>query len=329
MFEILRSSPLTSIQDQGRSSYRHMGVCLAGALDPMASQQANLAVGNAASAAVIEVTFEALQLHSLVDTLIAISGNDFSASMTAGKDQIAQIPVYPGFAHLLKAGSTLVLERPSTAGGRAYIAFAGGIDVPIVMGSRSTDINGGFGGHKGQSLSAGSKLSTLQPSTRQLTLMESLQDSGQHRSKTGIRSIQASRTLRALDGAEAELISPTIRQRFWQEHWRIDPSSNRMGFRLKGKASTLAPYPSLLSSGVLPGDVQLPSDGQPIILGNDAQTTGGYARVAHVIEADRWQLAQLPPNSLIRFTRVSLEEALAAKEQLAQYWQRLALWQTQ
>lgn len=330
MIEVLRSAPMTSVQDQGRTGLRHLGVCHAGALDPLAAKQANLLVGNDPEDAVLEVTFGPFAIQFLDNRLVAICGTDFDASIDtpAIKGVTAKSrALIPGFAQAIRMGERLCLKPPASGGGRAYIAIAGGINVPKVLGSRSTDLNAGFGGFSGRSLQRADKISLgpLTP-THDPTQDVMERDESVRRTTWGLRSLRSQPQLRALEGVDSALFDAKVLDNFWQQDWRVDARSNRMGIRLQGRAYGTDSTPSLLSSGVLPGDVQLPGDGQPIVLASDAQTTGGYPRIAHIIQADLWQLAHLRPNSSISFERVTLEAAHAANAKMATYWERLVLW---
>jgi biotin-dependent carboxylase-like uncharacterized protein len=330
MIEILRSAPLTSVQDQGRSGLRHLGVCNAGALDPLAAKQANLLVGNDPEDAVLEVTLGPFEIQFLVNRLAAICGTDFDASIDtpAARGVTAKSrALIPGFAQAIRAGERLRLMPPASGGGRAYIAIAGGINVPTVLGSRSTDLNAGFGGFAGRSLRRSDKISLGPLTPAQERPQDSIeQDDSVLGTTRGLRSLRPRPQLRALEGVDSALFDAEVLDNFWHQDWRVDARSNRMGIRLQGRAYGTDFTPSLLSSGVLPGDVQLPGDGQPIVLASDAQTTGGYPRIAHIIQADLWQLAHLRPNSGISFKRVTLETAHAANAKMDTYWERVVLW---
>ena len=311
MIEITRCGALTTIQDSGRHGLRHLGISQSGALDPIALQQANLLLGNAPGAAVLEISFGPLALRFEQDCAVAMSGSSFAASHST-PDAAAETRLLPGHMAFIRSGATLTLSKPLVPGARCYLAFAGGIDVPIVMGSRSTDLNAGFGGLQGRALQAGDRLPTGPSSQHQV-------ESGK-----GIRPLAPSHILRALAGPDYESFTTDSQILFWSQPWRISHQSNRMGLRLNGSALQLEAPLELPSAGVLPGDVQVPPDGLPIVLANDAQTIGGYPRIASVIHADLWQLAHVPPGTSVYFVPVALEEAIAARERQERYLQRLS-----
>lgn len=311
MIEVIRSGALTSIQDAGRHGLRHLGVCQSGALDPIAMQQANLLLGNAPDAAVLEISVGPLALRFKQDCAVAMSGSSFAASHST-PDNVIVTQLLPGHAAIIRSGETLTLSKPLVPGARCYLAFAGGIDVAVVMGSRSTDLNAGFGGLQGRALQAGDRL-PLGPAS--------------HRSAEtgkGIRPLAPSHILRALPGPEYESFTTDSQILFWSQPWRISHQSNRMGLRLHGAALQLEEPLDLPSAGVLPGDVQVPPDGLPIVLANDAQTIGGYPRIASVIRADLWQLAHVPPGTSVYFVPVAPDEATAARIRQERYLRRLS-----
>lgn len=312
MIEVLRCGALTSVQDIGRVGLRHLGIGQAGVLDPIATQQANLLLGNEPNAAVIELTVGPLQLAFHQDCTVVVTGVDFSTTISTGKASASQEPLLPGRPVALKAGMQITLQRPTIPGARAYVAVSGGIDVPVVLGSRSTDLNTGFGGLLGRALQTGDVLAIGRFFTPP------------RHTPYGIRPLAPSHVLRALPGPDYEAFSAAAHQRFWVQPWGISHQSSRMGLRLNGQALALKSPLSLLSAGVLPGDVQVPSNGLPIVLSNDAQTIGGYPRIACVIQADLWQLAHLPPLTSVYFQPVTHAVAAQARERQTRYLERLA-----
>lgn len=296
MIEIVSCGPLTSIQDTGRFGYRHMGVAQAGARDSMAAKQANLLLGNQPDEAVIEFCFPPLRLHFTETINGVVSGTDYGAKLVDSNGRVLAERVLPGHVYTFPAGSRLNAGNPPAPGLFACLAVAGGIDVPIVMGSRSTDMAAGFGGFRGRSLHAGDRLPTGKSPAA-------------HSPRHGVRPLKPTGVFRAIEGPEYTQFRPQSRADIWQYSWRISPDSNRMGVRLVGDTLVREQNTELISSAVLPGVVQVPGDGQPIILGPDAQTTGGYARIASVIRADLWQLAYLQPGDRIRFEQINVDHA--------------------
>ncbi len=308
--KVLRGGTLCSVQDLGRHGLRHLGISQCGAMDPLALQQANLLLGNAPGAAGLELSLGPVQLLFSQATRIALTGVDFSArlQMPEGDD----VAVLSGHALALPAGAVLSLPRPAIPGARGYLAVAGGFDTPPVLGSRSTDLKAGFGGHAGRALQAGDVLPLGSPQASGIT------------GRRGVRSFAPTHVLRALPGPDYACFTAAAHTGFWLQPWRINAQSNRMGLRLNGSPLTLHGAVNLLSAGVLPGDVQVPPDGLPIVLGVDCQTTGGYPRIASVIQADLWQLAHLSPLTSVYFQPVTHAVAQDALERQTRYLARLA-----
>ena len=281
--EILRPGVFTTVQDLGRPGHRAEGVPQSGAADSLALRVANLLVGNAEGEAVLEFTLTGPELKFLRDALVAIGGADVEG-------------VPSGRPFVMRAGATLDLSRLHR-GCRGYLAIAGGIDVPPVLGSRSTFVRGGFGGLAGRTLRAGDRL--MVPMVQRQT--------GEHWQidpRIG-PELAPSATLRVVTGAQADEFGSE-----WMAHdFKVSPQSDRMGVRLTGAALQRSSPRELISAPVTPGTVQVPPDGQPIVLLADAQTIGGYPRLAHVITVDLARAAQLRPGDSVRFTPVSLDEA--------------------
>jgi len=323
MIEVVQTSPLMSVQDAGRKHWRHMGVPAAGMMDTPALQSANMLLGNLADAAALEITFGPVQIRFHDCRQIVLMGTDMAAQLLSQDFGVVNHYLTPGFMHTVPAGHVLSLSAAPVPGQRACLAIAGGIDVPVVLGSRSTDLINGFGGLEGRALKTGDTLNLGETTTRFVS--STLPYLG-----GGVRQRAFSTTLRTVRATDYEVFDERARSALWQTNWQITALSNRMGLRLAGEALLTDGQPLRSSTGVLPGMIQVPSDGQPIILGNDAQTTGGYPCLASVISADLWQLAYLTPGTVINFVEVSIAEAqglraLQAREQeiLAMSLQRL------
>ncbi|MFM9927170.1 biotin-dependent carboxyltransferase family protein [Variovorax sp. H27-G14] len=326
MIVIRKPGLLASVQDLGRHGHRELGICPGGALDVLSLTLANRLVGNADGAAGLELTMGGCELQFDTDTRIALTGDDFSASLDG-------VPLWPCWSVSVAAGQTLKLSGANAPGAkkvglRSWLAVAGGIDVAPVLGSRSTDLKAGFGGHEGRALRKGdrlplgaSRLSAAQRERRAFGVRGP--DGG-----TGTDEPDGAIALRVLPGPEFELFTLAAREQLWAERWRITPQSNRMGSRLAGAELKRKRSGDMLSSGVIPGTLQVPPSGQPIILMGDAQTTGGYPRIGVVIRADLWKLAQAPLNGRLRLVQVDPTQALAAwaaqQRYLAQVAQGLA-----
>lgn len=320
MIVIRKPGVLASVQDLGRHGHRQLGICPGGALDVLALTLANRLVGNADRAAGLELTMGGCELQFEADTRIAFTGDDFGATLDG-------VPLWPCWSVPVAAGQTLRLAGANASGTRksgvrSWLAVAGGIDVPPVLGSRSTDLKAGFGGLQGRALRKGDRLPTG---------VSALDTAQRERRPFGIRGPDwgpaeddGAIALRVLPGPEFELFTLAAREQLWGERWRITPQSNRMGSRLEGAELKRKRSGDMLSSGVIPGTIQVPPSGQPIILMGDAQTTGGYPRIGVVIRADLWKLAQAPLNGRLRLVQVDQPQALAAWADQQRYLSQVA-----
>lgn len=279
-----RPGLLTTVQDMGRNARRH-GVVRGGVMDTHAARIANILVGNDERAAVLEATLVGPRLRFTRDHIVAVTG-----AVGGGMRDWQPFSV--------AAGDVLDI----VAAPRAYVAVAGGIDVPVVLGSRATDITAGFGGLHGRALIAadvldiGTAVRTIRP--------------GRWGAGPSLTSyISDDSPIRIIEGPEHALFTAAARESLISERFEISTQSNRMGYRLRGPQLELAQGGEMLSSPVTMGTVQVPPSGGPIVLMADGQTVGGYPRIAHVISADLPRLAQRAPGSHISFRRVTIEEA--------------------
>lgn len=318
MIEVLTAGLLTTVQDRGRPGLRHVGVVHAGAADQAAHALAQWLVGNDAEAAGLELTLLGPRLRFAAAAVIALTGGEVEARC-AGH-------AVPGWRPVaLPAGAVLELGRVAR-GARAFLAIAGGLDVPQVMGSRSTDRRGGFGGLAGRALRPGDTLALLPTGV-----------GGRSRGGDRVGPAGASRgaghnaavcaapwsihpldalgsrgPLRVVAGADLGAVARGSRDALFAAAWCVGSDADRMGVTLDGPALTVAVAPDRVSAPVLPGCVQLPAGGRPVLLGVDAQTVGGYPIVAHVIRADLDRAMQLRAGDEVRLARVEPEAAAAA-----------------
>jgi antagonist of KipI len=281
---VLRSGMLSTVQDLGRPGLRAAGVPVGGAMDAFALRVANLLVGNEENAAGLEMTRVGAELELGEDAVVAVTGANAGG-------------LAPWRPHLLKAGARIQWGQ-FTAGCRAYLAVAGGFDVPEVLDGRGTYLRAGWGGWQGRALRNGDIL-TIAPTGRTLVA------GNWHIDPRILPAYAPSPTLRVLKGAQAGEFNP----QWLQTDFEVHPQSDRMGIRLAGAPLVRAVATELESTAVAPGTVQVPPDGQPIVLAADAQTIGGYPQLAHVISVDLPLLAQLRPGDRVRFAEVSLAEA--------------------
>lgn len=320
MIVVDKPGMLATVQDLGRHGLRERGICPGGALDTLALRLANRLVGNGDDAAGLEITMGGCELRFERECRIALAGDDFGA-------QLDGVPIWPCWSMPVEAGQTLRLgganKLSAKTGLRSWLAVSGGIDVPLLLGSRSTDLKAGFGGHQGRALKRGDRLPIGH---------SALDATRQARRAFGIRPPawntdcdDEAISLRVMPGPEFAQFTVASRDAFWREPWQITPQSNRMGSRLVGpELQRLKRSVDMLSSGVIPGTVQVPPSGQPIILMGDAQTTGGYPRIGVVIRADQWKLAQAPLKGWLRMVQVGAAEAHVAWEEQQHYLELVA-----
>ncbi|MHB1185999.1 5-oxoprolinase subunit C family protein [Thiobacillus sp.] len=291
MIEVLRAGLCDLVMDPGRSGWRALGVPAGGAADVASLAAANRLVGNDAAAAGLEITLSGPVLRFPAGGVAALTGARFSAVRSRGA------AVAWNETLVLAAGETLSLDQAQD-GCRCWLALRGGLAVPQVMGSRSTLLPVGFGGHLGRALQAGDAL-PCEPGTGEVRLL-----------RAHPPSVEGTAPLRVVAGPQAGQFDDTGLAAFFAGTYRVNAASDRRGLRLTGPAVTHA-RADLPSQGVLPGAIQVPPDGRPIILGWDGPVTGGYPLIAGVIAADMPKLAQLRPGDLVRFMTVELEAARA------------------
>ena len=284
---------LTTVQDEGRFGNQAFGVSTSGAMDPHSFHIANLLVGNEMTEGVLEMTFIGPTLTFTSDNIIAVTGGDLTPMLDG-----QPFPMYR--AVLVKKGQKLMFAGARN-GSRGYIAFAGGLDIPLVMGSKSTLLRNHIGGVEGRKLEKGDSIEFTAPKT-ELPNME-------------LRHVPAEIfpddevVLRVVLGPqENEFTEEGVRKFFWYSG-KITNEFDRMGCRLEGPFIAYKTTSDIISDGIAFGSVQVPSHGKPIILLADRQTTGGYAKIATVVSVDIPKLVQRKTEQKVRFQAVSVEEA--------------------
>lgn len=305
MIEVVAAGPLLTVQDLGRPGAQRSGVPQGGAMDAFALAAANRLVGNPVDEAGLEITAGGAELIIRRAALIAVTGGDLGATLDG-----RPLPLWT--ATRVMAGARLRLAgRRGAWGARAYLAVAGGIAVAPVLGSRSTDLAGAFGGFGGRALRSGD----------QLPVGVAEHDPGHAWGRRWPEALRPAYgplpTLRLIAGPHLDCFAPGVLEALSAATLRIGASSNRMGYRLEGATLAYARPCSLPSLGVVPGAIQVPPDGAPILLMADAQTTGGYPIVGTVIGPDLPLAAQLLPGDALRLAVTTLEEALAAARSMA------------
>lgn len=308
MIKVIKPGLATSVQDLGREGYYHLGIPPSGALDQYALQAANHLVGNPADAAGLECALVGPELEFQQDALVAVCG----AQMPVLLDDREQ---RPDTAFAVRAGQVLRFSYPA-AGARAYLAVAGGIDVPMALGSRSTYALGGLGGFHGRKLAAGDLLPVGVPSGRGRA--------GASLPMALRQALGGEVLLRVVPGLYFHRLTEAAAKRFFTDAWAVGSEADRIGYRYKGGGALSfqareQPFgagsdPSNIVDSCYPiGSIQVPAGLEPIILHRDAVSGGGYAMIGTVISADLDLIGQMQPNQQARFLAVTLEDALAAR----------------
>lgn len=327
-FVVIKPGAQTCLQDLGRTGHRRLGVGSSGVMDPLAATLANGLVGNDVHQAVIEVVLAGPEIEAKALSLVAVVG----ASLGYEAPQSSQFPVYingipvaMGEAHALNPGDRISVG-PARFGARCWIAFSGESQDPKVLGSRSTHVKTQLGGHWGRALKAGDLLPWVQPKAPLQYLANRLGNNSDLTptiglSFTGDNLARTALQLPLLPGPQAERLAPEALEVLYSQRYRLSQQCDRMGYRLEGPVLQYQEglKPDLLSEPNAIGAVQLPGDGQPLILMQDAGTTGGYGKVGVVPTAFLRQLAQLMPGTALSFVKMSIEEAqmILQKQHLA------------
>jgi biotin-dependent carboxylase-like uncharacterized protein len=295
--EVIDGGMLTTVQDLGRYGYQRYGVPTSGALDLFSLRAANRLVGNPDAAAALEATLVGPRLKFLVPATIALTGADLGA-------RLGEQPLPRWQSVLVETGTSLSFGEPRD-GMRAYLAVAGGIDVPVVLGSRSTYARSKLGGVEGRPIKASDVLQVC--GERPVLLGGALQMPEVNRPTYG-----HSHTLRVVLGPQDDRFTAVGIDTFLSSAYTVSPQSDRMGYRLTGPTIEHLRGPDIVSDGTPFGAVQVAGDGVPIVLLADRGTAGGYTKIATTIGPDLPRLAQALPGDTVRFARVDLEAAYEA-----------------
>jgi antagonist of KipI len=310
MINVMKTGLLSTIQDLGRYGYQKYGVIVSGSMDPLAHKISNLLVGNDENEATLEMTLMGPMLEFQETTLISICGGDLSPTID-GK------PVPLRRSLLIKAGSVLKFGA-CKSGCRSYLAIAGGFNVATVMNSKSTYVRAGIGGFNGRPIKEGDNLKagTLSKESENMIdyLLPYLEDNDFTEidwsiSSEFISAYQQNKTIRVMTGNEYDLFSAESREHFFNKSFKVSAQSDRMGYRLEGPSLHLEVEFEMISEAVAFGTIQVPSNGNPIILLADRQTTGGYPRIGQIASVDLPLIAQAKPGEELTFTLVSHEKA--------------------
>lgn len=292
--QIVKPGLLTTVQDLGRYGHQAAGVPVAGPMDAFSHRLANQLAGNEPDAATLEITLIGPEMIVEADTTMAIAGAHFEATCD-------DRPVAMGESFGVRAGQRLKFGR-LVEGARAYLAVAGGVQTPPVLGSRATHLVSRMGGHEGRALVAGDRVPvSLAPGPRP------------PRKSAGLTLPTKRRALlRVVAGPQDDWFNADALKAIAGVSFRVSPRSNRMGYRLEGPPLARAREGELISEPVGIGAIQVPSAGEPILLMADRQTAGGYPKIGHVISADLPLAGQLAPGDFIEFVICSRQEAITA-----------------
>jgi antagonist of KipI len=289
---------LSTVQDLGRPGYAQYGINRSGAMDPLALQTANALLGNSAQTAALEMCFPAPTLHFLKPALIALGGADFGVHSN-DRTLPRYTPIW------VDAGTELQFQHKYW-GQYAYLSVQGGLDIVPWLNSQSTNLKAQSGGWQGRALQKGDVI----------PLQKTFLEQGGQGLKIAKFHTQVDRfyaqqdPIRFLPGQHYAQLLPDSREQMFTQSWRIGNASDRMGYRLEGEALALSTQESLLSAGLTRGSIQLPPNGQPIVLMADHQTTGGYPQLGQVIQADWPRLAQLGPGDRFQLQVSGMQEAV-------------------
>lgn len=312
--KVLQPGPLTTVQDLGRTGLQKYGVIVSGAVDSFALRTANLLTGNDENAAGLEMTLSGATLLFEEDALIAICGGDF-------QPLIQGIPVGMWRPILVKKGAELSftsakMSYDKPTGARVYLAVSGGFDIPETMGSKSTYLRAEIGGYHGRPLKKGDRLPLANKVGSFFFAKRETKRDNRYFSEASwcvgpslLPMYSSSPNVRIIPGKEFQYFTDTSKENFFTQSFKVTPLSDRMGYRLEGTPLLLNEKREMLSEPTTFGTIQVPSNGQPIILLADRQTTGGYPCIGYVISADLPLVAQTKPGDTLTFSVTSVEEA--------------------
>ena len=296
MLRVIEPGALSTVQDPGRPAAAHLGVPVSGACDAWSMAVANRLLDNVPGAAVLEMTLLGAAFEVMASGVIAVAGADMDA-VVGGEGRRLE----PGASHRVEAGTRLRF-RAAVRGVRAYLAIPGGIDVEPVLGSRSTCLAGGFGCLAGRPLAPGDVLLPMRAPTQALA--------GNVWPAGGFDPTDPDAPVRVVAVPDAPSVHPDALEALVERPWTVSPIGDRTGVRLEGARIPISEAAAaLVSSGVLPGAIQLPASGEPIVLLADAPTIGGYPVPAVVARADLPIVAQRQPGERVRFSMCTAAEA--------------------
>lgn len=312
--EVTEAGMLNQVQDLGRGGHRGIGVPVSGAADPLLLACANRLLGNADGDAAIEMPLVGPALQAAGGTVCVALAGAVQAQVQRADGQQLTLP--PWHSLTLRPGDRLRVG--AVRAGLAYLAVAGGVQVPLQLGSRSTYARAGLGGVEGRALQAGDRIACVPPA-------------GPAAERRAEAFVHEDGAIRVMPGPQHERFTPEAWSTLLQATWRVARDSDRMGLRLEGPRLAHCAGADITSEGVVPGAMQVPANGLPIVLSTEAQTVGGYTKIAAVIRADLPRLAHVRAGSELRFAAVTRQQAMQAlqhQRQALERWARgIAAWQ--
>lgn len=306
---VVFSGPRTTIQDKGRMGYQNLGFAPSGFMDRIGARRANLAVNNDELEAVIEFCIVGPSLYFDAPANIAVSGGDFKIRIGT---------------HFYEADTAVHVEAGHTAniitgevGTFGYVAVGGGLDIPVIMGSRSTNIRCGIGGFKGRALENGDILEMRNPRYAAQNL------SNRRLPERKFTRMDEVLTVRVIPGPQEDAFTQKGLDTFYGSEYTVSNLSDRMGFRMDGNEVETKNGSDIISDGIVLGSIQISGNGKPIVMMADRQTTGGYAKIATIINVDLPQFAQLRPGQKVRFVPVTVQEAQKVLRCFYEEWETM------
>lgn len=313
----LKGGTLASIQDLGRMGYQNLGIIVSGAMDSHAMKIANIIVGNVWTEACLEITMRGSSFKFHKDTLISITGGNL-------RPTIEGIEV-PQWRPVLVKANSIIKFKGNVTGLRSYLAVKGGYNIEEKLGSKSTYLRAAFGGYNGRALEKDDIISL-----NHINIVESQFEINFSKENNYFKTVnwhvrpkfyeknKEVNTIRFIEGNEYTWFSNEAHENLENAFFKVENSSDRMGYRLSGTSLNKKEEREMISEGIVNGTVQVSNDGNPIILLADRQTTGGYPRIAQIISADLFKFGQLKPSDTIQFRKATLEEAYKALKELEQ-----------
>ena len=306
---VVFSGPRTTIQDKGRMGYQNAGFAPSGFMDRMAARRANLAVNNDELEAVIEFCLVGPSFYFDQPANIAVSGGDF-------KIRIGE--------HFYEADTAVHVKKGQTAniitgkvGTYGCVAIGGGLDIPVIMGSRSTNLRCSIGGYKGRNLENGDVLEMRNPRYAAQNLSRRKLP---ERTLCGMDEVLE---VRVIPGPQEDAFTDAGIKTFYESEYTVSNLSDRMGYRLDGNEVETKNGSDIISDGIVLGSIQISGSGKPIVMMADRQTTGGYAKIATIIHVDIPQFAQLRPGQRVHFVPVTVQEAQKIYRDFYKEWEQI------